>query len=99
MSEIAIWEFKAKCFSPLDQVQKTKKPIRITGFGKPVAEVIPASPSSESDWIGSTKDRVEILAHESKAAGVGARAILEHANLKSSLYNPLDFLFPKLKET
>jgi prevent-host-death family protein len=61
MKEIAISEFKAKCLSLLDQVQKTKKPLRITRFGKPVAEVVPTSPSSRSDWMGSMKDRIEIL--------------------------------------
>ena len=35
---IAISEFKAKCFRLLNQVQKTKKPIRVTRFGKPIAE-------------------------------------------------------------
>jgi prevent-host-death family protein len=62
MKEIAISEFKAKCLSLLDQVQKTKKPILVTRFGKPVAEVIPASPQAGSrDWIGSMKDTMEIL--------------------------------------
>jgi prevent-host-death family protein len=41
MKEVAISEFKAKCLALLDQVQKTKKPIRVTRFGKPVAEVVP----------------------------------------------------------
>lgn len=62
MKEIAISEFKAKCLALMDQVQKTKKPIRITRFGKPVVEVIP--PSSESgavDWIGSMKDTMKIM--------------------------------------
>ena len=62
MKEIAISEFKAKCLSLLDQVQKTKKPIRVTRFGKPVAEVVPASPkASAGDWIGSMKGTFEIL--------------------------------------
>jgi prevent-host-death family protein len=61
MKEVAISEFKAKCLSLLEQVQKTKKPIRITRFGKPVAEVVPTSPASRSDWMGSMKDRIEIL--------------------------------------
>jgi prevent-host-death family protein len=62
MREIAISEFKAKCLALLDQVQKTKKPIRVTRFGKPVAEVVPASAGKgPGDWIGSMKDRVEIL--------------------------------------
>ena len=34
MREIAISEFKAKCLAVLEQVRATKKPIRITRFGK-----------------------------------------------------------------
>jgi len=44
MKEIAISEFKAKCLGLLEEVRKTRKPIRITRFGKPVAEVVPPSP-------------------------------------------------------
>jgi prevent-host-death family protein len=57
MQEIAISEFKAKCLALLEQVRATKKPIRITRFGKPVAEVVP--PTAVEDraaWIGSMKD-------------------------------------------
>ena len=61
MKEIAISEFKAKCLALLDQVQKTKKPIRITRFGKTVAEVVPTSPASPPDWMGSMKDSIEIV--------------------------------------
>jgi prevent-host-death family protein len=62
MKEVAISEFKTKCLSLLDQVQKTKKPIRVTRFGKPIAEVIPASPKAgPGDWIGSMKGTMKIL--------------------------------------
>jgi prevent-host-death family protein len=44
MKEVAISEFKAKCLGMLEEVRKTRKPIRVTRFGKPVAEVIPPSP-------------------------------------------------------
>ena len=44
MKEIAISEFKAKCLGILEEVRKTRRPIRVTRFGKPVAEVIPPSP-------------------------------------------------------
>jgi PHD/YefM family antitoxin component YafN of YafNO toxin-antitoxin module len=33
MKEVAISEFKAKCLGMLEQVRKTRKPIRITRFG------------------------------------------------------------------
>ena len=44
MKEVAISEFKAKCLGMLEQVRKTRKPIRITRFGKPVAEIVPSTP-------------------------------------------------------
>ncbi len=44
MKEIAISEFKAKCLGILEEVRKTRRPIRVTRFGKPVAEVVPPSP-------------------------------------------------------
>jgi prevent-host-death family protein len=62
MKEVAISEFKAKCLALLEEVQKTKRPLRVTRFGKPVAEVVPASPEAgPADWIGSMKESMEIL--------------------------------------
>jgi prevent-host-death family protein len=53
MKEIAISEFKAKCLGILDQVRKTRRPIRVTRFGEPVAEVVPPSPGSRpANWLG-----------------------------------------------
>jgi prevent-host-death family protein len=45
MKEVAISVFKAKCLGILEEVRKTRKPIRVTRFGKPIAEVVPPSPS------------------------------------------------------
>jgi prevent-host-death family protein len=62
MQEVAISEFKAKCLALLEQVRKTKKPIRITRFGKPVAEVVPPSaPKPTGDWLGYMKGTAEIV--------------------------------------
>jgi prevent-host-death family protein len=62
MQEIAISEFKAKCLAVLDRVRSTKKPIRVTRFGKPVAEVVPPTSVQErSSWIGSMKQSFEIV--------------------------------------
>jgi prevent-host-death family protein len=44
MKEVAISEFKAKCLGMLEEVRKTRKPIRVTRFGKPVAEIVPPAP-------------------------------------------------------
>ncbi len=63
MQEIAISEFKAKCLSLLQQVCKTKQPIRVTRFGKPVADVIPPAglQVNRNAWIGSGKGTAKIL--------------------------------------
>lgn len=59
--EVAISEFKAKCLSLLEEVNKTKTPLRVTRRGKPVADVIPpASTQEERDWIGSMSAEMEI---------------------------------------
>ena len=62
MHEIAISEFKAKCLALLEQVRKTKKPLRITRRGKPVAEIVPPNPTAESgSWVGSMAGTFKIV--------------------------------------
>jgi prevent-host-death family protein len=62
VKEVAISEFKAKCLALLEQVRRTRKPIRVTRFGKPVAEIVPSTAVVDRDaWIGSMKDSIEIL--------------------------------------
>ena len=62
MEEVAISEFKAKCLALLERVRRTKEPLRITRFGKPVAEVVPPSPEAgHREWVGSMKDTMQIL--------------------------------------
>jgi prevent-host-death family protein len=61
MDEISISEFKAKCLAILERVNKTKKPIRVTRFGKPIAEVGPPSPVQEKkNWLGRMKGTATI---------------------------------------
>jgi len=53
MEEIAISKFKATCLAVMERVRRTRKPVRVTRFGKPVAEIVPPSPPvRRSDWFG-----------------------------------------------
>ena len=61
MKEVAISEFKAKCLSIVDQVHKTKLPVRITRRGKPVAELVPPTPQSPKEIFGFMKGKMEIV--------------------------------------
>jgi len=61
MHKVAISEFKARCLSLLDEVNKTKIPLRVTRRGTPIADVVPAeNASSNADWIGSMAGSLEI---------------------------------------
>ena len=62
MKEVAISEFKAKCLALLEEVRRTKAPIRVTRFGKAVAEIVPASTVVDREaWIASMKGSFKIL--------------------------------------
>jgi prevent-host-death family protein len=53
-------EFKAKCLKMIDEVAQKRKPLVITKFGKPVAQVIPM-PAKQRDIVGSMKGSGVIL--------------------------------------
>ena len=61
MEEIAISKFKATCLAVLEQVRRTRKPVLVTRFGEPVAEVVPPSgPPRPKDWLGVMASTGEI---------------------------------------
>ena len=61
MDDIPISEFKAKCLGLIEQVHKTRQPLRITRHGRPVAEVIPAGPDRKRKFVGDMVGTIEIL--------------------------------------
>ena len=61
MEEIAISKFKATCLAVLERVRKTRRPIRITRFGEPVAEVVPpALKAKDKHWVGALAGTIRI---------------------------------------
>lgn len=61
MKSIPISEFKAKCLGLIEQVDKTRQPLRITRHGRPVADLIPAGPDRKRKFLGDMAGTVEIL--------------------------------------
>ena len=58
---MAISKFKATCLAVLERVHRTRKPILVTRFGEPVAEVVPPStPPRPDGWLGSLASTGEI---------------------------------------
>jgi prevent-host-death family protein len=61
MVEVPISVFKAKCLALVEEVRRTRKPLRITRHGKPIANVVPSEPAVDrAKWIGSMQGQIEI---------------------------------------
>ena len=60
MEEIQISKFKATCLAVLDRVGRMRKPVLVTRFGKPVAQILPPPPSPAGEWLGAMQDDGEI---------------------------------------
>ena len=67
IEEIAISKFKATCLAVLERVRRTGKPIRVTRFGKPVAEITPSAPREPAPRepaerkLGTMAGEIEII--------------------------------------
>ena len=58
---IAISVFKARCLAVLKRVKQTGRPIVVTKFGEPVAEIVPPTPIQPAEpWLDKLKDRAKI---------------------------------------
>jgi len=58
---MAISKFKATCLGALERVRRTGRPLRVTRFGKPVADIMPpAAESPTENWLGSLRGTIEI---------------------------------------
>jgi prevent-host-death family protein len=61
MESIPVSKFKATCLAVIQRVKRTGRPVLITRFGRPVAEVGPPKPrASRSDWLGAMAGRAII---------------------------------------
>jgi len=69
MREIAISKFKATCLAVVEEVRRTGVPVRITKFGRPVAEVVPSRPAKRGSWLGCMRDSFEIVGDISGPVG------------------------------
>jgi antitoxin (DNA-binding transcriptional repressor) of toxin-antitoxin stability system len=61
METMPISKFKATCLATLERVRRTGRPLRVTRFGKPVADIVPPAPDEDrQDWLGSLRGTVRI---------------------------------------
>jgi prevent-host-death family protein len=61
MEQVAISKFKATCLALLEEVRKTREPILITRFGKPVAQIVPpAPPQTQKRKLGGLAGSIQV---------------------------------------
>jgi prevent-host-death family protein len=60
VESIPVSKFKATCLAVVQRVKRTGRPVLITRFGEPVAEVVPPSQRSAGEaWLGSMRGTAE----------------------------------------
>ena len=59
MKKMPAGEFKARCLTVMEDVNKTREPVLITKRGKPVAKLVPVHADS-ANLIGSFKGKIKI---------------------------------------
>jgi antitoxin (DNA-binding transcriptional repressor) of toxin-antitoxin stability system len=59
--EITISKFKAICLAVLENVRRTGVPVRVTKFGKPVADVAATRAEPSEGWLGSMAGSAEVV--------------------------------------
>jgi prevent-host-death family protein len=53
MESMPVSKFKATCLAVVQRVKRTGRPVLITRFGQPVAEVVPPRRrASKANWLG-----------------------------------------------
>ena len=62
METMAISKFKATCLAALERVHTTRRPLRVTRFGKPVADIVPPAPAPRAgNWLGAMQGTATIV--------------------------------------
>ena len=57
-----ISKFKATCLAALERVRTTGRPLRVTRFGKPVADVVPTrAAAGAGEWLGAMRGTATLI--------------------------------------
>ena len=74
MEQMAISKFKATCRAVLKRVGRTRRPVLITRFGKPVAQVVPPStPPQSRRVLGTMPGTAQIVGDIVSPASLASR--------------------------
>jgi antitoxin (DNA-binding transcriptional repressor) of toxin-antitoxin stability system len=70
MDTMPISKFKATCLAALERVRTTRRPLRVTRFGKPVADIVPPAPAGGAgNWLGAMRGTAKIVGDITQPSG------------------------------
>jgi antitoxin (DNA-binding transcriptional repressor) of toxin-antitoxin stability system len=70
MNSIPISKFKATCLAALERVRKTGQPLRVTRFGKPIADIMPpAVEAPPPSWLGGMAGTARLVGDVTTPSG------------------------------
>ena len=62
MRSIAVSKLKATCLAVVAEVNKTGRPVLVTRFGRPVAEIVPPTRARQrAGWLGALRGTGRIV--------------------------------------
>jgi len=61
MKKVTISEFRTHLYAILKRVQRTKRPVLVTRFGKPAVQIRPADPIASRNLFGFMKGEITII--------------------------------------
>ena len=62
MDSMPISKFKATCLETLERVRRTGRPLRVTRFGKAVADIVPpGADERRGNWLGAMRETGKIV--------------------------------------
>jgi antitoxin (DNA-binding transcriptional repressor) of toxin-antitoxin stability system len=75
METMAISNFKTTCLAALKRVRRRGRPLRITRFGKLIADIQASKPEPQIGWLGSMRETGSVVGELVKPPNVKWEAL------------------------
>jgi hypothetical protein len=61
MQQIAVSKFKSTCLAVIEDVRRTRKPVQLMRYGRPIAMIVPSEQEPRKRRLGGMRNKFEII--------------------------------------